>query len=198
MNQGFSYFEMLIVLFVLFVVGGSLSSTLNQGQEVYAAEKNRSQDTHQARVALDIIASYLRQAGNDPYRYLDLNDIPAVEYDPEAQELRMRSDITGSDASTTSNPAESTGDPDGSLDSIHEDVTVALQGSDLTLDIGYGPEVLARDIASLSLSFFDRVGQSTDQPNAAARSTLTLVTQNGLIVKTDVFLRRSSLSMLFR
>ncbi len=195
MTKGFSLLEFMIVMALFAIIGAGLLTVLHQGQIAFQVEDEKTVATESARMAMDQIVRYLRQAGNDPTRYMELNDIDAIELTPG--QVRLRSDITGSVASTTTNPAEKSGDPDGALDSIHEDVWIQLVGSQLRIDVGYGMETLAEDIAQFNISFFDKWGNPTSIPQDALKAKVQLVTNAHLSLSSDIFLKRSSYYQLF-
>ncbi len=201
MNQrGFSLLELMVVAAVFLVVAGGTLNLLFEGQSVYQEQTVLSQEAQETRIAMDHIVRYMRHAGNDPQLYLRNNNIPAFQLSTSGSTttFQINSDITGSIPSATGNPKEATGDPDGTLNSIHEQVVFRLTGKTLTVDIGYGETVLARDIRSLNVLFFDKGGSSTSNAASAMRARVTLTNDSNISLKSDVFLRRSSYQIFYR
>lgn len=192
--------ELLIALALFTLVSAATFELLWQGQKTQMAQAELAQTEQEVRTAMDQIIRYLRHAGNDPRGYLRANGMPALEIESvgDSVVLRINSDITGSNPSLTGDPKEATGDPDGALDSLHERVTVRLDGETLGMDIGYGQQTIAHKIKCLQLTFFDKYGQPTNQADSALRVRVELVAEPNLSLKSDVFLRRSSYNAFYR
>jgi len=96
--------------------------------------------------------------------------------------VRINSDLTGSvpDPADPTNPLKSTGDPDGTLDNLYEQVVVRYDSGQqqIYLDIGYGEEVLASDIFSFDLIFYDSAGNTTTTESAIVRVQANLVAES--------------------
>ncbi len=204
MNRGFTILELLVGAVVLAVLSAAIGTILLHGQWSLQTQTDLTRSIEQSRVALDLIVRYLRQAGNDPFATLEEGGIPAVTIlGPGA--VQISSDVTGSRASTSGDARESTGDPDGSLDSIHEQVLFRFEESNhrLLMDIGYGPEVLVENLDLFELRYFDALGNETNDSNQVARVNIRMVPvmesaslQTGDIygttISSDVFLQASS------
>ncbi len=204
MNRGFTILELLVGAVVLAVLSAAIGTILLHGQWSLQTQTDLTRSIEQSRVALDLIVRYLRQAGNDPFATLEEGGIPAVTIlGPGA--VQISSDVTGSRASTSGDARESTGDPDGSLDSIHEQVLFRFEESNhrLMMDIGYGPEVLVENLDLFELRYFDALGNETNDSNQVARVNIRMVPvmesaslQTGDIygttISSDVFLQASS------
>lgn len=171
-NKGFTLSEVLITTAILALITGAAMSVFNQSQLTYMAQNDFRETTSQLRVALDEMVRYVRQAGSDPNEVLGLDPIQVVG----TGHIQVNSDVTGSVPSTTQNSAEATGDPDGTLDSIYETVTIRHDTTDsrIYLDIGYGEQVLAERTTDLSFSFFDMNGNSVTDPAQIARVKIEL------------------------
>lgn len=200
-SRGVSLIEAVITTAVLALLGGALFGLFHQSQGSFRSQLDLVETTQQLRVALDQIVRYLRQAGSDPYSALA---VPPIQWLADG-ELMIYSDITGTVASATPNAKESTGDPDGTLNSIYEQVRIRhdAAGRRLWIDIGYGEEVLAERVTEFEVEFFDLSGLPAPDPTAASRLRLTLVGQGrdkdlhtGLPrtvrMTSDVFLRARS------
>ena len=74
-------------------------------------------------------------------------------------------------------PLEATGDPDGTLDNLYEQVVFRYDSGsqELYVDIGYGEEVVAEGISSFTLTFFDRDGNTTAVEDDIVRVSVELV-----------------------
>ncbi len=175
MNKGFSFLEVLIVTAILAITLGAVFSLVYQSQQSFQSERQLNDTVQQARIAMDQIVRCIRQAGNDPRHSIG---VPPVEVLGTGY-IRINSDITGSVASTTGNSMESTGDPDGTLSSVNERVTVRHDAGEqrLYLDIGDGEELLADHISALNLSFFDAQGAATTDPAAIVRVDIEMVAE---------------------
>ncbi len=188
---------------ILSIMTGALMTVMYQAQHSYRSQEDLMEVTQTARVAMNQITRYLRQAGNDP-----LESAFAIATPVQIQgsgHITINSDITGSVASTTGNSKESTGDPDGILDSIYEQVEVRYDsGSEqLLIDIGYGEQVLAENVSGLTLTYFDLDGNETTNPDAIAKVKVELVAEtedpdqrtgnvSSLTLVSEVFIRSQS------
>lgn len=206
-NRGFSLLELLLVMVVFLLMSAAALDLLWKGQATYQEQTEMARSTQQIRIAMDQIVRYLRQAGNDPFGALAANNLDSVAVlQPTSTEgnnglkiqLAINSDVTGSIPSATEDPKESTGDPDGAFDAIHEQVVIQLINSTLSIDIGYGPETLAEEIADLNLTFYDKWGNPVGNPDSALRANVELVSDKNVTLSTDVLLKRSSYSSLYQ
>ncbi len=199
-ERGFTLLEAMIAIAVFSLVAAGTLSILFEGQQTFQSQRDMNRASEQARIAMDQIVRYLRYAGNDPGEYMAANGIPAVEI-LGPKHIRINSDFTGSIASTTGNAMESTGDPDGTLNSVNERVEFRYDeaAQQLLIDIGYGESVLADQVQVFELEFLDAAGNPTAQPSnvaevkvelmATARGDVRNATANRLTLQSDVFLR---------
>ncbi len=178
---GFSLVEMLLSLVVLVIVAGGVFTSFNQGQLTYQSQEDATEVIRVGRFAMDQIVTYLRQAGNDPEDYLDSNSLPPIQILGTGH-VRINTDLTGSvpDPSDPTDPLKSTGDPDGTVDNIYEQVVLRYDSSEeqIYLDIGYGEKVLASNISSLNLIFYDGAGNTTVTESAIVRVEVDLVAES--------------------
>lgn len=201
MNRGYSFIELLIVTTILAIVTAAIFPLLYQGQQSFRSQKQLAEMTQSARIAMDQITRFVRQAGNDP---LESMAVPAIQILGDGY-LQINSDITGSVPSTTGNNKESTGDPQGTLNSIYEQVVVRYDAvqKELYMDVGYGEELLAEDIADLNFSFFDASGNSTTDPASIVRVKVEIIAEtaysdpttgriSSVTLASDVFIRARS------
>ncbi len=157
MKKGFSLVEALLVVAILTIVLGSIFGIAYKAQVSFDEEKRFTETSQEARVATDEITRYIRQAGNDPRKFLKTHNIPGVKR-VGLQEIRISTDITGS----YNGPGGTTGDPDGKLDSPLEDVTIKFVGRQVQLmDRVASPgnwQILADNIEKFELVFQDSTG----------------------------------------
>lgn len=151
----------MLVTGILIVVSSSIFVLINRSQERYVTERQYSEAVENARVALDTIVRYIRQAGNDP---LDLVAQDPIQ--PTGDGMFIYSDLTGAVPSTTGNAREKTGDPDGQLDAVFEVIRIQYVSGQkaIVYDAGYGPQILAEDIQNLRFTYYDRNGTITANP----------------------------------
>lgn len=202
MNKGFSFIEVMVVTAILSVVLGAIFAVAYQAQMSFESEKQFTDTSQQARMALDQIVRHVRQAGNDPLGYLKGHSIPAVHVGSSSS-ATINSDITGSFDGTT-------GDPDGALNSPLEIVSVNYNSSlkRVTIDIndGRGPQTMADNIEAFNLRYFDKLGAETtvSADVTAVRVEMTAATdrpdrrtgkQNSVTLRSDVFIRSKSFDM---
>lgn len=193
---GFSLVEAIVATVVLTIATGAIFALLYRGQYAFQAQEDMLRTTRQARIAMDQICRYLRQAGSDPFEV----GFPPVEVLGPG-DIRINSDVTGSVPSSSDDPRERKGDPDGNLDSIFERVRISHHEDQIHIDIGYGTEVLVDNVPTLNLTFYDRNGNLTTDDHAIARISVELVARtsmrdpetgrvNSITLTSDVFLRR--------
>ncbi len=203
-ERGFTLLEVAVSAFILAVVTTAVLTLLYQGQQSYETESRMSRSSNQVRLAMDQIVRSIRHAGNDPEGYLRANDIPPIEILDDSQ-FRINSDLTGSVASVTSNVNESTGDPDGTLDSIYERISYRYESGSGTLyvDVGYGETVLVDSLKGFSLTFYDELGAETTGESEIAKVLIWLVgsseTPSGstrvIPLSSEVFIRRKAFAL---
>jgi len=203
-NAGFSLIELLITVVVLTIASGAAISMIYQSQFVYTTQTEAADASNNVRAAMDQIVRTIRQAGSDP---LETISTPGVQILGDGY-VRISSDLTGSVASTTGNPMESTGDPDGTLNSIGEVVTFRYDpdSEQLLMNMGYGESVLAPNITEFNLSYFNATGASTtiDADIALVRINMTGKSEdtdlqtgrrNAVSLNSEVFVRSKTASI---
>ncbi|MDA2938734.1 type II secretion system GspH family protein [Acidobacteria bacterium AH-259-A15] len=191
-SGGFTLTEMLITTAVLSIVGGAIVALLWQSQRSYQSQQDLITVTQEARLAMDQIIRYLQLAGNDPEEIFASQTPPfehthagvsPIEIGTTAPDwnIRIHSDITGAvpDAGAPTDPLKATGDPDGTLNNRFEQVVVSYNSAtnELSLDIGNGAGVLAENISSFSLTFYDMAGNVTSTESDIARVQVELVAE---------------------
>jgi prepilin-type N-terminal cleavage/methylation domain-containing protein len=175
---GFTLVEMLLSIVILAIVSGGVLSTFNNSQLSYQSHEDVAEVISKSRFSMDQLMTYFRQAGNDPQGYLASNTISPIEILGTGH-VRINSDLTGAvpDPSDPTDPLKSTGDPDGTLDNLYEQVVVRYDSAQqrIYLDIGYGEEILASEISSFDLTFYDSAGNTTTTESDIVRVQAELV-----------------------
>lgn len=176
--RGFTLVEMLLSILILAIVSAGVFSTFNNSQLSYQSHQDVAEVISKSRFSLDQLMTYFRQAGNDPEGYLASNTISPIEILGTGH-VRINSDLTGAvpDPSDPTDPLKSTGDPDGTLDNLYEQVIARYDSAQqrIYLDIGYGEEILASDISSFDLTFYDSAGNTTTTESDIVRVQAELV-----------------------
>jgi prepilin-type N-terminal cleavage/methylation domain-containing protein len=196
-SAGFTLIEMLIAFAIVGFVMGGILMILVQSQASYTNQTAQAEQVQRMRIALDQITRVLRQAGNDPMKALA---VPPVV--PGQGSVQVHADISGSVPSTTGNPLERTGDPDGLLNSIYEVVTVSYDpwNRQVLCDVGYGPQVTAEEVDALTFTYYDVTGAVTADPARIARVKVTIAGRasqaeqmtkrhSTVTLESDVFIR---------
>ena len=178
---GFSLVEMLLSILIMAIVSGGVLTTFNNSQLSYQSHEDVAEVLSTSRFSMDQLMTYFRQAGNDPQGYLASNTISPIEILGTGY-VRINSDLTGSvpDPSDPTDPLKSTGDPDGTLDNLYEQVVVRYDSTQerIYLDIGYNEEILANDISSFDLTFYDSAGNTTTTESEIVRVRAELVAES--------------------
>lgn len=182
--RGFTLVEMLLSILILAIVSGGVFSTFNNSQLSYQSHEDVAEVISKSRFSLDQLMTYFRQAGNDPQGHLASNTIAPIEILGTGH-VRINSDLTGAvpDPSDPTNPLKSTGDPDGTLDNLYEQVVARYDSAQqrIYLDIGYGEEILASDISSFDLTFYDSAGNTTVTESEIVRVRAELVADSAAV-----------------
>ncbi len=182
--RGFTLVEMLLSILILAIVSGGVFSTFNNSQLSYQSHEDVAEVISKSRFSLDQLMTYFRQAGNDPQGHLASNAIAPIEILGTGH-VRINSDLTGAvpDPSDPTNPLKSTGDPDGTLDNLYEQVVARYDSAQqrIYLDIGYGEEILASDISSFDLTFYDSAGNTTVTESEIVRVRAELVADSAAV-----------------
>jgi prepilin-type N-terminal cleavage/methylation domain-containing protein len=175
---GFTLVEMLLSILILAIVSGGVLMTFNNSQLSYQSHEDVAEVISKSRFSMDQLLTYFRQAGNDPQGHLASSAISPIEILGTGH-VRINSDLTGAvpDPSDPTDPLKSTGDPDGTLDNLYEQVIARYDTAQqrIYLDIGYGEEILASDISSFDLTFYDSAGNTTVTESDIVRVQAELV-----------------------
>jgi len=203
-DSGFTLIEMLISTAILGIVTAGVVLVLQQNQFSYVNENEQAGLSQEMRLALDQIARFVRQAGNDP---METISGPPLAILGEGH-IRLFTDLTGS------LPGEDhltgTGDPDGALNSLYETVTIRHDPwtKSVYVDIGNGEQVVAENIEKLNFTCYDYQGNQTDDPNSISRVNIEIIGNsadlgisssrhvNSMTLTSDVFIRKKTIQLL--
>ena len=204
--RGLTLVELLVATVVLLLLAGAIMSTMFRTQQAHESQSDLMEASQVARIAMNQIQAFLRQAGNDPLETA-LGAAAPVTTD-NANQITIRSDVTGAVPGAT--PLDATGEPDGTLNNLHEVVTLRYDPvADRLYITPYtgGPEhLLAENILLFSWTFFDLQGNAAASDNDITRVHLTMVVQssapdlqtgnfNTVSLESDVMLRSRSYSL---
>lgn len=182
--RGFTLVEMLLSILILAIVSAGVLSTFNNSQLSYQSHQDVAEVISKSRFSMDQLMTYFRQAGNDPQGHLASNAIAPIEILGTGH-VRINSDLTGAvpDPSDPTDPLKSTGDPDGTLDNLYEQVIARYDSAQqrIYLDIGYGEEILASEISSFDLTFYDSAGNTTTTESDIVRVQVELVADSAAV-----------------
>lgn len=156
-SHGFTLVEFLVATFALVIITGGIVSTLYQSQSSYTTQHNLIEATESGRICLNQITSFLRQAGNDPTG-IGFAPIQIVN----TREIVIFSDVTGSvpPPAPSTDPLEATGDANGVLNNLYEQVGIRYNPTDdmVFINFGNGWQLLAEQIVDFQLTFYEGDG----------------------------------------
>ncbi len=169
-NRGMTLVEMLIASVILALLGGAIFAIFDRSQHSFHTEGELAGAVQQGRVAMDVLQSTIRQAGNDPQGVFagetppfshSHSGVSPIEYSGPGY-IQIYTDRTGSVGSGL----DATGDPDGFFTARGEKVIVRFDSAqdELNIDIGDGEQVLAENISTFSLTFYDLAGNQITSP----------------------------------
>ena len=170
-SRGFTSVEALIAIVVLLVLLGATMSTFYQSQKLYTSQHDLMEASQTGRVAMNQILSFLRQAGNDPN---NIGLTPITIDNPN--QLTIYSDVTGAVPAASGLPMEATGEADGTLNNLYEQVTIRYDPGteELFINVGHGEQLLADNVAVFNCTFYDMQGNVTNDGNEIARVHIEL------------------------
>ena len=199
-SRGFTSIEALIAIVVLLVLLGAVMSTFFQSQKLYTSQHELMAASETGRIAMNQIQSFLRQAGNDPN---NIGLTPITIDNPN--QITIYSDVTGAVPATSGLPMEATGEADGTLNNLYEQVTIRYDpgSEELFINVGNGEQLLADNVAVFSCSFYDMQGNVTTDGNQIARVHIELAIEtenpdqqtgnvNSVTLVSDVMVRTQS------
>jgi prepilin-type N-terminal cleavage/methylation domain-containing protein len=167
-ESGFTLPELLISILILLVLSSAVFSLLNEIQRTAVCQAEVQSVTNNARLAMNIIGRYIRQAGNDPLNR-GLTGITIIN----ATELHIHSDIAG--AAIVGNPDK--GDPDGDIDDSGENITIRYNRTTRSLEVvpeGSPAQIIAGNISDLAFKYFDDEGNLITTGNNVQRINVTV------------------------
>lgn len=151
-QSGFALTEFLLSSLILLAVSSAVFSVLIETQHAAGYQTEIQSILDNTQIALQTIERYIRQAGNDP-----LNSGTAGITIVSSQEMRIRSDLTGSAGPGDPNK----GDPDGDTNDPGENVTIRLNTRTRSLEIvpdGGSAQIVASGISGLSFTYYNAAG----------------------------------------
>jgi type IV pilus assembly protein PilW len=152
-GKGFTLVELLIAMALSGIVMGGIYSTYYGQQKCFTIQEQVAQVQQNLRGALYLMGKEIRMAGCNPMG-ASFNAIDT----PTSTSLRVRMDITDN---------AGTGDPDGSVDDLNEDITYQLadvdgdSDNDLARTVGGVNQLVAENIDALDFVYLDASGTST-------------------------------------
>ena len=175
-SRGFTFVEALIATVVLVVLLGALMTTFSQSQKLYTSQHDLMEASQVGRIAMNQIQSFLRQAGNDP----NTIGLTPITIDNPNQ-CTIHSDVTGSVPDIGGDPMYATGEADGTLANLYEQVTIRYAPVDdqLFINVGGSEQLLAEDIPLFELTFYDLQGNVTADGSEIARVHIEMVVETG-------------------
>ncbi len=149
-------------------------TTFSQSQKLYTSQHDLVEASQVGRIAMNQIQSFLRQAGNDPSEI----GLTPITID-NANQCTIRSDVTGSVPDTGGDPMYATGESDGTLANLYEQVTIryAPDDDELFINVGGGEQLLAEHMPLFELTFLDLQGNATADGNQIARVHIKMVVE---------------------
>ncbi len=174
-SRGFTSAEALVAIVVLLVLLGATMSTFYQSQKLYTSQHDLMEASQTGRVAMNQIQSFLRQAGNDPN---NIGLTPITIDNPN--QITIYSDVTGAVPATSGLPMEATGEADGTLTNLYEQVTIRYDpGTEqLFINVGNGEQLLAENVPVFNWTFYDIQGTVTTDGNQIARAHIELAVES--------------------
>lgn len=173
-SRGFTLVEALIATVVMAVLLGALMTTFSQSQKLFTSQHDLVELSQVGRITMNQIQSFLRQAGNDPN---DIGLTPITIDNPN--QCTINSDVTGAVPDPGGDPMYATGEADGTLANLYEQVTIRYAPDDdqLFINVGGGEQLLAEDMPLFELTFYDLQGNTTTDGNQIARVHIKMVVE---------------------
>ncbi|HTY63012.1 MAG TPA: hypothetical protein VMG30_12255 [Acidobacteriota bacterium] len=167
-ESGFTFTEFLITACILLGISAALFSTMKEIQHAGSYQAEVQSVLNNTRIAMETAERYIRQAGNDPLG-TGISGITIVS----AEEMQIRSDITGSGG--PANPDK--GDPDGDTGDSGESITIRFNRGSRSLEIvpeGGAAQLVAGFISGLSFRYYDAAGNTTASSSEVRRIGITI------------------------
>jgi type IV pilus assembly protein PilW len=169
-NGGYSLIDLLVAL----AVGGGLMAAtltlLHLGVRAWVWGAARAEAQQSARYALERMAAELREAGYDPTA---AGIAPVVVAEPSR--IAFQRDFNGN----------------GLVDPTRERVTYVLRAGESTLrrDAGGGAQPVTQGVQAFHLTYLDREGAETTDPDAVIAVRIRLEMRGGVLMETQATLR---------
>ena len=154
-QSGFTVTEFLIAAAILLVITSAIFSMIVDIQQSGGYQSEVQSVLNNTRIAMQTAERAIRQAGNDPFG-IGVAGITIVS----AQEVHVRSDLTGS--AGPGNPDR--GDPDGDIGDSGESISIRYNSRTRSLEIvpeGGATQIVAGSISDLSFQYYDAAGNAT-------------------------------------
>ncbi len=154
-QSGFGLAEFLMATLILLVTASMVYGVIVDVQRSAGYQTEVQSVLNSTRIAIQTVGRYIRQAGNDP-KGIGLAAITIIS----PTEIRIQSDLTGSEG--PGNPDK--GDPDGDTMDSNEDVTIRYNGAARSLEVvpdGGPAQVIAGYLAGISFRYYDAEGRPT-------------------------------------
>jgi hypothetical protein len=154
-QSGFTVTEFLIAAAVLLVITSAVFGLIIDIQQSGGYQSEVQSVLNNTRIAMQTVERFIRQAGNDPFG-VGFAGITIVS----AQEIQVRSDLTGS----AGPGSPDRGDPDGDTGDSGESVAIRFNSSTRSLEIvteGGAAQIVAGSISGLSFQYYDAAGNIT-------------------------------------
>lgn len=152
-SSGFTLAEFLVASTILLIISAPLFGSLNSIQKAASEQAEIQQIQDNMRVALQTAMRCIRGAGNDPFAAGFERVSPISE-----TEVRIRSDLTGSEA--PGRPDK--GDPDGDIMDSGEDILLRYNNPRQRLEMvrGTGPaQIVADNISGFAIQYLNADGE---------------------------------------
>lgn len=166
-EKGFSLVEFLLSAMIFILLSASVFTILAEVQQDANYQPEIQAVMDNARIALQTVEKYLRQAGNDPFG-AGFQGITIIN----DHEVQVRSDIKGSQGA--SNPNK--GDPDGDILDSDENVTLRFNPSTSSIEVVSGgtAQIICNHIQKLSFKYYDADGNITADGRRVRKITVAV------------------------
>lgn len=151
-QSGFTLAELLISVLILSIASAAIFSVLAEIQHAAGYQAEVQSVLNNTQIAMQVVQRYVRQAGNDP---LGCGVVGITIVGPE--EMRVKSDLTGS-----AGPGyPDKGDPDGDIGDSAENVAIRYNNKTRSLEVvpaGGTAQIIAGNISGLAFSYYNAAG----------------------------------------
>ncbi len=174
-DSGFTLAEFLISTLLLLIIAGAVFSLLGETQQTASYQTEVQAVMENARIAMDTVERYVRQAGNDP-KSIGFQGVSNMT----STSVTLKSDLTGS-ASSSGYPDK--GDPDGDTSDANEDATLQYNSTAKTLEVvpnGGSAQGVAGYITNFSLQYYDAAGAITTDGASVRKISVSIICTSAL------------------